>query len=76
MELQGLLRDNSLLFSIVLFLALFFSITKMKPSILFKHDGSIREFGLNSSNKTIIPIWLFTICIAILSYIGIQYYVL
>lgn len=76
MDTQRIIRDNVLIFSILLFLAGFFSITYFKPSILFTHNGLIREFGLNNSKKTIIPIWLFTICIAIVSYISIKYYVL
>ena len=36
-------------------------------------DGSIRSFGLGKSNTSIIPVWLFGILIAILSYLLILY---
>lgn len=71
--LKLLFKQNILVLSIILFITLFSIISYIKPSILFNIDGSIRDFGLNSNKKTIIPIWLLTICLSIISYITIRY---
>jgi hypothetical protein len=53
---------------------LFGVIQYAKPSIFYNTDGSIRKFGVGYRNKTILPIWLFAIVLAILTYVGILYY--
>lgn len=47
----------------------------MKPAFLYNKDGSIREFGVGYKNKTILPIWLLSLILGILSYLFIMYYV-
>jgi hypothetical protein len=69
-------RENALFASIAIFVILFVIINYYKPSFLYNNDGSIREFGIGYKNKTILPIWLFSIILGILSYIGIMYYLL
>jgi hypothetical protein len=44
-----------------------------KPGFLYKEDGSIREFGVGTKNKTFMPVWLFSIILGILSYLFITY---
>jgi hypothetical protein len=39
-------------------------------------DGSFREFGVGYKNKTVIPIWVVSIIIAILCYLAISYYLM
>jgi len=46
----------------------------IKPAFLYKNDGSIREFGVGYKNKTIMPVWLFSIILGILSYLFVLYY--
>ena len=41
---------------------------------MFKKDGSIRQFGIGYKEKTVLPIWLMAIVIAILSYVFVMYY--
>ena len=67
------IKKNRLSVSIILFLIIFITIVQFKPAFLFNKDGSIRNFGLGKSNTSIIPIWLFGILIAILSYLLILY---
>jgi hypothetical protein len=43
----------------------------MKPSVMYNEYGEIRPFGLGYSHKTVIPIWLFSIVLAILCYLGV-----
>ena len=52
------------------------SITNMlQPAFLYSTDGSIREFGVGYKNKTILPLWLTVIILAILSYFLIVCYI-
>jgi hypothetical protein len=45
----------------------------MNPSFLYNEDGSLREFGVGYSSKTILPIWLIAIILGILSYVTMYY---
>jgi hypothetical protein len=69
------LKKNRLSLSIFIFLIVFMIINLLKPGIFYDKYGAIREFGLNQTNKTIVPIWLITISIAILSYLIIMYFI-
>lgn len=69
-------RENALFASITIFVIIFVIINYYKPLFLYNKDGSIREFGIGYKNKTILPIWLFSIILGIISYIGIMYYLL
>jgi hypothetical protein len=72
---RNYIRDNVTLFAIILFLIVFGTIQLMKPSFLYRKDGSVREFGIGYKNKTIFPIWLLSIILGILSYLAVMYYV-
>jgi uncharacterized membrane protein YozB (DUF420 family) len=72
---RNYIRENATLFSIVLFLIMFGAIQMMKPAFLYNKDGSIREFGVGYRNKTILPIWLLSLILGILSYLFVIYYV-
>jgi hypothetical protein len=54
--------------AICIFLILFSFIQVLKPTILYNKNGSLREFGIGYKKKTVTPMWLITILIAILSY--------
>ena len=68
------IRKNITSFAIILFLCAFAVINYYKPAILYEENGKIRDFGLGTKKKTILPIWLVTIMIAILSYWFILWY--
>jgi len=72
--LRTFARNNIPLMSIIIFIITFGSIQLIKPDFLYKKDGSIREFGVGYKNKTIMPVWLFSIILGILSYIVVLYY--
>ncbi len=61
-------------FAILLFVTLFVILNYVKPAIIFKDDGSLREFGVGYKNKTIVPIWFATIILAFMSYLAVLYY--
>ena len=69
------IRENATLFAIILFLIMFVSIQMMKPACLYNNDGSIREFGVGYRNKTILPLWLLSLILGIVSYLIVLYYV-
>jgi hypothetical protein len=67
---------HKLTLSILLFVILFTVIHFIKPSLFYLPDGSFREFGVGYKNKTVIPIWIVAIILAILSYLSISYFLL
>jgi hypothetical protein len=68
------IRKHLVSFAILLFLAMYVLIIKLKPGFLYNHDGTLRTFGVGYKHKTVIPVWLLAITLAILSYLGILYY--
>jgi hypothetical protein len=69
------IRQNITLFAIGIFVFIFAVVQFCKPSCFYNKNGSIREFGIGYKNKTILPIWLFTILLGILSYLAVLYYI-
>jgi hypothetical protein len=47
----------------------------MKPKFMFNKDGTIKNFGLGYTKKTVLPIWLIAIILAIISYVVVIYYI-
>ena len=58
-----------------LFLVLFIIVITFKPGFVFDKNGKPREFGLGYKNKTVVPIWLIVIILAIFSYLFVLYYI-
>ena len=71
--LKNFIKNNIILTTIILFLFIFMILISIKPSSIFNKDGSLKDFGLGYSNKTIIPLWLIVIIISILSYFALCY---
>jgi hypothetical protein len=71
---KNYVRENSPLVAIILFLLIFGSIQMIKPVCFYNKDGSIRHFGVGYKNKTILPIWLLSIVLGILSYLAVLFY--
>jgi hypothetical protein len=71
---KNYMRENMTLISIILFVLMFGSIILLKPSFLYNRDGSIREFGVGYRNKTILPIWLLSLILGIVSYLLVMFY--
>ena len=72
---RNYIRENITLVSVVLFIIIFGMIQMMKPACFYNKDGSIREFGIGYKNKTILPIWLLSLILGILSYLAVMYYI-
>lgn len=43
-------------------------IAMVKPRFIYNDDGTLREFGLGYRKKTIVPLWLAVIILAIFAY--------
>jgi len=72
--IRKFVQTNLLLTSIFIYFTLYVLVNKLNPSLLYKQDGSLRTFGVGYLNKTIVPIWLVSIVLAILSYVLVLYY--
>jgi hypothetical protein len=73
--LRQFVTININLVSIIVFLILFAIILLIKPNIMFDKNGKPREFGIGYKNKTILPLWLAVIILAIISYLAILCYI-
>jgi len=73
--LRQFVVTNINLVSIIVFLLLFAIILVTKPNIMFDKNGKLREFGIGYKNKTILPLWLAVIILAIISYLTILCYI-
>ena len=66
-------REFASIIAVFIFIILFGIINALRPSIIYNKDLSFRRFGIGYKNKTVIPIWLFAIVLAILVYVGVVY---
>ncbi len=72
---RNYVRRHKLFVAIFIFIASFMAIHTVKPSMLYTPDGGFRQFGVGYKQKTIIPIWLVAIILAIFSYLAVLYYI-
>ena len=54
--------------TLLIFISIYSFIVLLKPNIIYNNDGSLRQFGVGFKKKTVIPLWLISIVIAIFSY--------
>jgi hypothetical protein len=71
--IKTLIRNNLAGAAILLYVIVFMLVQYMNPSFLYNDDGSLREFGVGYSSKTVLPIWLVAIILGILSYLTVYY---
>jgi len=72
-DIKTIINQNIVITSVILFIIVYGIIIYSEPSIIFNKDGSLRQFGLGKSNTTVLPAWLVSLIIAILSYFIILY---
>lgn len=65
------IKMNKVSFAIILFLLSFAIIHTIKPSFAYNRDGGFRPFGVGYKHKTVIPIWIVAILLAIFSYLAV-----
>jgi hypothetical protein len=71
---QYISREALSVIAVFIFLILFGIINALRPSVIYNKDLSFRRFGVGYKNKTVIPIWLFSIILAILVYVAVIYF--
>ena len=67
-------RHNKVAVAIILYIALFALINTIKPAFMYNPDGTLKDFGVGYRSKTIIPVWLISIFLAIIAYFSVMYY--
>jgi len=67
-------RIHKINFAIIIFVAILSGIHIYKPTLMYNTEGGFRPFGIGYKHKTVIPIWIASIVIAILSYLAVLYY--
>ena len=75
MSLRSILKKNIIATTIIFFVLVYMFINSLKPAFLYTHNGALRQFGLGYRQKTIIPLWLLSIVIAIISYLLVRFYI-
>jgi hypothetical protein len=74
MSVKRFVYHNKVNVSVILFIISIFAIHYNQPSLIYNDDGSFREFGVGYVHKTIFPIWLVAILLAIFSYYAVLNY--
>lgn len=67
-------QTNVVVVAIILYGLLYGLIAYLQPSFLYKHDKTLRQFGVGYKNKTILPMWLFSLSLGIFCYLVVLYY--
>jgi hypothetical protein len=73
---RSFILKNINLTAVIIFLFLYIILVTVKPGLMFTKEGLIRDFGIGYKNKTVTPVWLITIIIAILSYLLVHIFIL
>jgi hypothetical protein len=68
---KNFIRVNKAAVAVSLFLLVFLTVHQIKPTLFYTPDGGFRQFGVGYKQKTVIPIWLFAILLAILCYLAV-----
>ena len=63
------IRLNKVNIAILIFLLIFVMIHVYKPLLMYTKDGGFRPFGVGYKHKTVVPIWIIAIILAIFSYL-------
>jgi hypothetical protein len=57
-----------LLFSLVIYLLGVAAVLYLRPQLMFRRDGTWKEFGVNGDDTSVFPIWMFCIAWAVVTY--------
>ena len=71
--IKNIIRNNLAGAAILLYVVVFMLVQYANPSFIYNDDGSLREFGIGYSSKTVLPIWIVAIVLGILSYLLVYY---
>jgi hypothetical protein len=66
---------NRLIAIILVYIVLYSLVTFIRPEIIFENkSNSLREFGVGYKKTTVLPLWLTSILLAIMSYFIVLYF--
>jgi len=66
---KKLLRLYKVPFAVFFFLVLFGTFHLCKPAFAYQENGAYRPFGIGYKHKTVIPVWIVAIFLAIFAYL-------
>lgn len=72
---RNFIRKNITSVAIVIFVVVYTFIVLSKTPLIYNKDGSLREFGVGYSSRSVLPAWLVAILVAIISYFSVLYYI-
>ena len=72
---NSFIKRNIIMFSLIIFIISYVTINIVKPNFLYNDNMTLREFGIGYRKKTVLPLWLISIVLAIMSYFSILYFV-
>ena len=67
------MRLNKVNIAIIIFMIVFTLIHLYRPILMYTKEGGFRQFGVGYKHKTVIPIWIVAIIIAIFSYLAVLF---
>ena len=70
---NSFIKRNIVMFSLVVFSITYIILNLVKPNFLYNDNKTLREFGVGYRKKTVLPLWLISIVLAIFSYFSILY---
>ena len=70
------INKNLIQSAIIIFIFLYFIVISVTPGFIYNSNDTLREFGLGQSKKTILPLWLMAIILAISSYFLVTVYLM
>jgi hypothetical protein len=71
-NIKGFVYQYKLYIAVFIFLAAFLSVHTVKPSFVYNDEGGFRPFGLGYSHKTVVPMWVVAIILAIFAYLAVN----
>jgi hypothetical protein len=72
---KSYIKRNLVMFSLIIFVISYVTLNMAKPTFLYNDNKTLRDFGIGYRKKTVLPLWIISIVLAILSYFSILYYV-
>lgn len=72
---NNFVKRNLILVSLCLYIILYSALIFSKSHLIYNKNGTIRNFGIGYSTRSVIPVWLLSIVLAIASYFIVLYYV-
>ena len=68
-DMLNSIRYDIIFIIIGVYICLYATVIYIKPSFMYdEKNGSFRQFGVGYKNTTILPLWLVSILLAIISY--------